>query len=341
MIRRILAVWYARNLEFIRDRSALGWTIFMPLALVFGMAVIFSGEETEEFQVAVLGDSNQAPERIDSGTHPFLATRFIAFIPAVSLEDARGKVANHQLDMLVDVRGPARYWINEDSPKGYIVEKLLLQTDPGAEKQVVTGDPIRYVDWLVPGILGMNMMFSSLFGVGYVVVRYRKNGFLKRLRATPLNALEFIVAQVLSRLMLILTTTTFVFVSVKFALGISMEGSYLTLALVALMGGSALISLALLIAARVSSEEFAGGLLNMISWPMMLLSGVFFSLEGSSEWLQSAARLLPLTQLLEAARAVMIHGAGLADIWPHLAALAAMTAGFLCLGASLFKWRFA
>jgi ABC-type multidrug transport system permease subunit len=340
MMHRILAVWHARNLEFIRDRSALGWTIFMPLALVFGLAVIFSGEGADEFQVAVLVDEARAPEAIERLAHPFLDTRFIEFIPTSDREESLNKVARHQLDLLIELRETPRYWMNEDSPKGYIAERLLLQADPSAQKQVVTGKAVRYVDWLVPGILGMNMMFSSLFGVGYVVVRYRKNGFLKRLRATPLNALEFIIAQVLSRIALILATTSFVFVSVKYFLDITMEGSYLLLALVALFGGSALISLALLIAARVSSEEFAGGLLNMISWPMMLLSGVFFSLEGSSEWLQSAAKLLPLTQLLDAARLVMIDGAGIAEIWPQLAALVAMTVVFLTLGASLFKWRF-
>ena len=339
---RILAVWHARNLEFIRDRASFGWTIFMPLALVFGLAIIFSGEGTDEFQIAVLVDG--PADVVDEAAHPFLATRFIEFIPGLETADALENVGRHQLDMLVDVRGApgigARYWINEDSPKGYLAEKILLQTDPDAEKQVVTGSAVRYVDWLVPGILGMNMMFSSLFGVGYVVVRYRKNGFLKRLRATPLNALEFIIAQVLSRLALIMTTTAFVFLSVRYILNITMDGSYLTLALVALLGGCALVSLALLIAARVSSEELAGGLLNLISWPMMLLSGVFFSLEGSSDWLQSAAKILPLTQLLDAARLVMIDGAGLAEIWPQLAALSAMTLAFLALGAAMFKWRF-
>lgn len=339
MMHRVLAVWHARNLEFVRDRASFGWTIFMPLALVFGLAIIFSGEGANEFQIAVIVSDEDVT--IDDSAHPFLQTRFVEFVPVTPDGDALKNVGRHQLDMLIELGEEVRYWINEDSPKGYLAERLLLQTDASAVRQVVTGDAVRYVDWLVPGILGMNMMFSSLFGVGYVVVRYRKNGFLKRLRATPLNALEFIVAQVLSRLMLIMATTAFVFLSVKYILDITMEGSYLTLALVALLGGSALVSLALLIAARVSSEELAGGLLNMISWPMMLLSGVFFSLEGSGEWLQNIAKLLPLTQLLDAARLVMIDGAGIEVIWPQLTALAAMTVTFLILGSALFKWRFA
>ena len=93
-----------------------------------------------------------------------------------------------------------RYWVNTDSPKGYVVEKLLRAEHPAPSAKPVTGAAVRYVDWLFPGILGMNMMFSCLFGVGYVVVRYRKSGFLKRLHATPLTAFEFLSAQVLSRL---------------------------------------------------------------------------------------------------------------------------------------------
>ncbi len=112
-------------------------------------------------------------------------------------------MTHQEIDLLLDLDGATRYWVNTDSPKGYIVEKLLLAADPGARRQPVTGQAIPYVDWLFPGILAMNMMFSCLFGVGYVVLRYRKSGFLKRLHATPLTAFEFLSAQVLSRLSLI------------------------------------------------------------------------------------------------------------------------------------------
>jgi ABC-2 type transport system permease protein len=160
------------------------------------------------------------------------------------------------------------------------------------------------------------------------------------LHATPLSAFEFIVAQALSRLILTIGVAVFVFLCVKLLLDIRMDGSYLALLLVAVLGCTALISLSLVIAARISSEEFAGGLLNLFSFPMMLLSGVFFSLEGSPQWLQSTAQALPLTQMLIAARAVMIDGAGLAQIAPQLIVLTAMTAVFLAFGSWLFRWRF-
>ncbi len=183
------------------------------------------------------------------------------------------------------------------------------------------------------------MMFSSLFGVGYVVVRYRKNGFLKRLRATPLTSFEFISAQVISRMVLILCITSFVYAGTHFFLDTRMEGSYLTLFLVALVGATSLVSLGLLVSARVTSEELAGGLLNLINWPMMLLSGVWFSLEGAGAFVQAMSRIFPLTHVLESARAVMLDGATLVDVAPSLLALTLMSAVFFVIGARIFRWE--
>ena len=185
----------------------------------------------------------------------------------------------------------------------------------------------------------MNMMFSCLFGVGYVVVRYRKNGFLKRLRATPLRPVEFIIAQIGSRMTLIMVITMFVYTGTHLILGTRMEGNYLTLLLIAMAGAVSMVSLGLLVAARVTSEELAGGLLNMINWPMMLLSGVWFSLEGAGPIIQGAAKIFPLTHILDAARAVMLDGATLVDVLPNLVVLVAMSAVFLGLGARFFRWH--
>jgi ABC-type multidrug transport system permease subunit len=335
VIGRILSVLKARNLEFVRDRASMAWAIFMPFALVLGLAFVFSGNDVNQFTVAV----TDSTATVQAKAHPFYATRYIEFIHVEDLDEAVRKVGRHQFDLLFSSAPAARYWINPESPTGYVVERLLRQADPAAQRQVVTGEAVRYIDWLVPGILGMNIMFGCLFGVGYVVVRYRKNGFLKRLQATPLNAFEFMTAQALSRLMLTLTVQAGVFFGVKLMLDISMRGSYLALLLVGFLGCSSMISLALVLAARISSEELAGGLVNLIAFPMMLLSGVFFSLEGSPEWLRSAAQTLPLTQMLDAARAIMIDGAGLADVLPELGVLLAMTLAFLALGAALFQWR--
>ena len=118
-----------------------------------------------------------------------------------------------------------------------------------------------------------------------------------------------------------------------------MEGSNLTLFIVASVGAISLISMGLLVAARVTSEELAGGLLNLVTWPMMMLSGVWFSLDSASPWVRQLAKLFPLTHILDSARAVMLDGATLADVAPQLIALTAMSIVFLSVGADIFRWR--
>jgi ABC-type multidrug transport system permease subunit len=172
-----------------------------------------------------------------------------------------------------------------------------------------------------------------------VIVRYRKNGVLKRLKATPLTALEFLTAQVLSRLWLILAVTAVVYFGSNALIHFTMHGSYLDLFLVFALGTFSMISLGLIVASRTASEELAGGLLNMLSWPMLFLSGVWFSLEGLHPWVRAFAQLFPLTHMIEAARAIMIDGAGLGAVSGQLVALAVMSAVFLAIGAFSFRWQ--
>jgi ABC-type multidrug transport system permease subunit len=333
-MRRLLAVWHARNLEFVRDRANLIFTLLLPLSLVVGMGFVFGGAPRPLFKVGVIAS------RIDQQSHPFLRERYVDFVPIAGADAGVPKITHQQIDLLVDLQAaPPRYWVNTDSPKGYIVEKLLLAAAPSAQRQPVTGAAVRYVDWLLPGILGMNMMFSCLFGVGYVVLRYRKSGFLKRLNATPLTAFEFLTAQVLSRLCLILLVTSILYFGIASLIHFHPVGNLLWVALLAVLGALSMIALGLIIAAGISSEELVGGLLNLLTWPMMLVSGIWFSLEGSPRWVQWVAHIFPLTHLLEGARAVMIDGAGIAEIAPNLLYLAATAVLFLIIGSWSFRWR--
>jgi ABC-2 type transport system permease protein len=333
VIRRLLAVLHARNLEFLRDRGTLVFTLLLPVSLVIGMGFVFGGPERPLFKVGVLS------AQVDRDAHPFLRERYVDFIALPDEGAALHKLTHQQIDLLLDLHGAPRYWVNTDSPKGYIVEKLLLAAAPAASRQPVSGAALRYVDWLFPGILGMNMMFSCLFGVGYVVLRYRKSGFLKRLHATPLSAFEFLSAQVLSRLGLILFVTVVLYFGVGAIIGFHSAGSSLLLLLLAVVGALSMIALGLTIASRFSSDELVGGLLNLLTWPMMLLSGIWFSLEGSPRWIQWVAHVFPLTHVLDAARAVMLDGAGLVQIAPNLAYLALTALIFLGFGAWSFRWR--
>lgn len=332
--QRFLSVLKARDREFVRDRSALAWNILFPLLIVIGFAYAFTGNQLDKYKVGIIGVSNGVELE-------FIGVEYLHLIKIKHEDKLRSinKVGRHQLDMLLDQKN-SQYWVNDSSPSGYLLEKVLAGS--GGElfqKQSVKDEQVRYVDWLIPGVLGMNMMFSALFGVGYVIVRYRKNGVLKRLSATPLSALEFLSAQVVSRLWLIMVITTVVYIGCDFLIGFAMYGNYLNLLLVFTLGAFSMISMGLIVAARVKSEEMAGGLLNMMSWPMMFLSGVWFSLEGLHPLVQKIALIFPLTHITEAARVIMIDGAGLDVIWPNLLALSVMSIVFLLLGVFLFRWE--
>ena len=339
MLRRILAIFIARNREFYRDKAGLGWNIFMPFLMVFSFAFIFSGKSEDVFKVGVLTRAwDQTRESI-----PFLRTRHIQFIPVKDLGLAVTEVERQQLDLLLDPTAPPRYWVNEHSAKGYLVERLLQAASAGSgalpERQSVSGRALRYVDWVLPGVLGMNIMFSSLWGVGWVIVRYRKNGVLRRLRATPLSALEFLIAQVLSRLAVVLTASMIVYLGADVFLDFVMRGSYLALFLVYLAGALCFISLGLIVASRLRTEELADGVLNLISWPMLLLSGVWFSMEGAGPAAQAASRLFPLTHLVDAARQIMVDGAGVTQVLPEIELLAGVSLLLLLLSAWIFRWE--
>lgn len=336
-LHRVLAVVIARNREFYRDTAGLGWNVFMPVVMVLGFAFIFSNPNETFYKVGVLGmpSGNDKPA--------FLDTKHIDFIAQTDEADAIDKVRYHRIDLLIDLRGKPRYWVNEQSPRGDIAERLLLQSyakpDGTVTRQSVSGRAVRYVDWVLPGVLGINVMFSSLWGVGWVIVRYRKNGVLRRLRATPLTASEFLLAQIISRLLVVMVVTLIVFVGTDLLLDFPMRGSYLALALAFLSGAIALISMGLTVSARVRSEELADGVLNLMSWPMIILSGVWFSLEGTNIWAQRFSEFLPLTHVVDAARRIMLDGAGVADVAFEIGLLLTIGVVLLTLSARAFRWQ--
>ena len=334
-LKRFFAVFKARNIEFFRDRSALGWNLLFPVLLLVGFSFIFSGEGRPAYKIGLYVEQGQ----IESPAQALLTQlRFIDFIDYSDLELAKEKISRHSIDLLVDYSAK-RYWINEESAKSYLVEKIFLGQQVGFTRLQSSGKSIRYVDWVLPGILGMNIMFSCLFGVGYVIVRYRKNSVLKRLKATPLSSLEFISAQLLSRLFIVMFMSTVVYGGCNVFFDFFMLGSYIDLFIIGALGAFCLISLGLLVASRSKSDELIGGLLNLTSWPMMMLSGVWFSLEGAPDGLKILADFMPLTHLVAGARAVITQGATLSDISFHVNVLLLMSCVFLFFGAYLFSWN--
>jgi len=344
---RILAILKARNLEFFRDKGSLGWNLVFPFLIVVGFGLIFGGGSRPEYKVGVYPYTAESVINAELNLpEDFKNEASIEFIAFPNFEIGLDKLKHHKIDMLVNLESKEfKYWVSSSSPKGYIVEKLYNSSlipenlKQLGKKQVIEGKEIRYIDFLFPGILAMNMMFSALFGVGYVIVRYRKNGVLKRLKATPLTALEYLTAQTISRLIILTFMVVIIWVGCDLIFSFNVEGSFFDLIIVFFIGGFSLISLGVIVASRGTNEELTSGILNFLTWPMMFLSEVWFSIEGAPHWLKMFANIFPLTHLLRAARKIMNDGQGLVDVVPEISILLIMTAVFLTIGASLFSWR--
>lgn len=330
-MKNLISLFFARNREFYRDKGSLSWSILFPLLLIFGLSFALSGDKYV-YKVGVLGDIEEAELMLEP----------VPWLELIHLEDqaaAEKKLGRQQIDMLIDMGESPAYWVNPSSKKTYFLEEAVKKLEPSLTRHQIDANEVSYVTWVIPGILSMSLMFSCLYGVGYVIVRYRDAGVLKRLMATPVSAAEFLGAQALSRLLISVSTLAVVFIGSYWLLGFSVKGSWLLLLLVAVMGSLSLIALSLLCAARIDSLELMNGVLNLVSWPMILLSGLWFSLDEAPAVVQALSGFMPLTHVVEAARSVMLDGDGLMAIYPHLLALATMTIVFMGLASWSFRWQ--
>ena len=346
-LKRFWTMFKARNREFFRDRAAFGWNFLFPFLIVAGFGVIFGGKSHTEYNVGLFPSQTVKVAPAESSIpEGFRQMRYIRFVGISTRDQGLEKLKHHRIDFLLKVGGPPyEYYVNDASPKGFVIEQMFKSSlippefVSEAEKKEIQGTAIRYLDWLFPGILAMNMMFSALWGVGYVVVRYRKNGVLKRLKVTPLSAFEYLSAQALSRIFLLMFTLIIVWLGCDLFFNFTVLGSYVDLLLIFFLGSMSLTALGLVLASRGTSEEFTTGILNFISWPMMFLSEVWFSLEGAPAWVKSVSKIFPLTHILTAVRKVMHDGAGIMDVGIEITILTLMTLVFLSLGAGLFSWN--
>lgn len=320
----------ARNKEFYRDKGALIWSLLFPLMLIVGFTFAFSRPDEAVF---TLGHKHSVPA----------LTALPSYIERVEYTDtalAEQRIRHHQLDVFIDYsQTPPRGLYNPLSPSSQALVDVLAGNINELELQPLRGDAVRYVEWVVPGILGMNIMFAALFGVGYVIVRYRKNGVLKRLSASPVTPLQFLAAQMASRLLLVMLANTLILVACVYALGLRMEGSWFSLLLTLATGCLTMICVGLAVACRTASEELAGGLLNLFTWPMMVLSELWFSLDSAPAWMQQLSLALPLTHMVKASRAIMVDGTSLITLAPNLLAMLAFATLSLAIAAKCFRWE--
>ena len=310
-----------------------------------GLSVAFNKEETTLMHLSIA-------KGINNPLAQFEQIKSISFVNSSSGKEAAIKaLRQYKTDMLIIDNNT--YWINTESAKGKLlahiiesqtVEKNTLpmlknqQSNSAWQRKTLAEKEVRYVDWVIPGVLGMNMMFSCLFGVGYVIVRYRTSGILKRYQATPVTAFQFLLAQVLSRLVVTLSITCGIFIACMFVLDLTVKGNLFAMLVVAAVGALSMIALGLIASVRTNSLELSNGLLNIFTWPMLLMSSVWFSFDDAPPWLQWLAQGLPLTHLLKAERAIMLDGETLLQQWLPLSAMAVSGLFFLLVSSALFRW---
>lgn len=199
--------------------------------------------------------------------------------------------------------------------------------------------PERYIEFLIPGLIGLNLMGSSLWGVAYAIVQTRVRKLLKRFAASPMLRSDYLLALVLSRLAFLGAEVAALLLAGYLLFGVRVSGSWLALGLVCLAGALSFTGLALLVGARPTTVETASGWMNFVMLPMWVLSGSFFPYDRFPDAVLPAIRALPLTALNDALREIMNEGAGLAATWPELAVLAAWgIAGFL-FALKTFRWQ--
>ena len=196
----------------------------------------------------------------------------------------------------------------------------------------------RYVDFLVPGLIGMNLMSAGMWGIGYALVDMRIKKLLRRLLATPMRAADFLAAQMVTRLLFTVVEVGYLLGFAWLVLGVPVRGSVLAVMVVALVGAASFAGMGLAVASRPRKIETISGLMNLVMLPMFVGSGVFFSVDRFPQAVQPFLRALPLTALNEALRAVTLEGASLVSQAPHLLLVAAWGGISFAIGLRLFRW---
>jgi ABC-type multidrug transport system permease subunit len=209
---------------------------------------------------------------------------------------------------------------------------------PVADAQLIEPGS-RYIDFLVPGLLGFNLMSSGMWGIGYVIVEMRTRKLIKRLMATPMKKRDFLFAFAVMRGLFLLGELPLLIGFGWLAFDVGVKGSWLLLLFAATLGSLCFAGMGLLTAARAQNTQAANGLINLVQMPMLMCSGVFFSSQKFPELLQPAIKILPLTALNDALRAVMIDGTGLIGIARPLAIVTAWTVVSFAVALKVFRWR--
>ena len=327
--------------DFLREPSALFWVFGFPLLTSLALGLAFRDRELPELAVAVAdGPEADRLTPVLEAVDGLKAQRMTEEAGRDALR--RGKVA------VVLIPGPQPELIADPTQEDGRTARLLvvdaLERLQGREdrltvrSQLVTAPGSRYIDFLIPGLLGFGLMSSSLWGLGWALVQMRTGKLLKRLVASPMKRSHFLFAFMAGRTLLAVAEIAFFAAFATLLFDVPMSGSLLSFTFMGLWGSTSFGGLALLVISRARNAETASGLINLVSMPMMALSGVFFASSNFPGWLQPFIQALPLTALNDGLRAIMLEGTPLLALWPQGLILGVWGVIPFLLALRYFKW---
>lgn len=330
-----------RVLIFLREPEVIFWVFFFPLALAAALGFAFRSTEAKPSRVGVLPGAGSAALVARLGAVEDLEAEVVDD-PA----EAEARLRRGVLDGLLEAADPPRLRLDPNRPEAELTRLRVLralEAEAVRDASRVAIDPVlesgsRYVDFLFPGLLGMNLMSTGMWLIGFAVAELRQRKLLKRMLVTPMSRVSFLFSFLLARLVFLVLEVLALLAFGVWVLGVPFRSDVLTFLAVCMVGAVIFAGLGMLSTARVKTIQGASGMLNVFMLPMWLFSGVFFSYERFPEAFHPLLRLLPLSALNDALRAVILDGTSLVGVSAELLILAVWGAVSFFLALKLFRW---
>ena len=332
--------------EFLREPDAVFWTFGFPVILAIGLGIAFRNRPAETVRVAV---AEVADTAATARTAAALARASGVDAVRVRPDSAAAMLRTGRVALVVTPGANGlTYDLDDTRPDARSARQLA---DDALQRAAGRRDPLavrerqvrergsRYIDFVVPGLLGMNIMGGGIWGVGFTIVDARRRHLLKRLAATPMSRAEYLLSFILSRLAFLVVELVVVLGFAALVFGVPIRGSIAQVAVVAVLASMTFTGIGLLIASRPRTLESASGIMNLVMLPMWVLSGIFFSSSNFPPAAQPFIKALPLTAVIDAMRATMLQGVGWAAIGPELAITAGWLLASFAAALWLFRWR--
>ena len=343
----LLELVKARLLEFIRQPEAVFWVYLFPILMVVALGIAFRNTPIEKFDVLIV--AGPQAEQTANTLRQFSSETKKFDVDVVTAEVARTKLRTGKTALVIDFESSQVVYQFDPTQPGSIAAKAavdeVLQEEAGRTNPLATVDRLktepggRYIDFLVPGLLGMGLMGGGLFGVGFAIVDLRIRKLLKLFLATPMKRRDFLVSLMLSRMVFMIPEVILLLLFSWLFFGVQVYGSWLAVLFLIVVGAVQFSGIGLLIASRARTLEAASGLMNLAMLPMWTLCGIFFSYDRFPAALHPFIKALPLTPLIDSLRAVMLEGAPLSAQWMEVIIMSVWGMVSFAIALLIFRWN--